>query len=114
MNETVAAVSDMLAPEQLEVQTAEEECYHGRLRNYDLIFLGFRATVAFSDKAVTGTTQVLPTGTPRVTRAVRRALPAAAAELSAAAHADTAAKRMQRPPASENRKQRSCSQLRAC
>ena len=62
MNETVAAVSDVLAPEQLEVQTAEHECDHGRLRNYGLISLGFRATVAFSDKAVTGTNQVLPTG----------------------------------------------------
>ena len=62
MNETVAAVSDMLAPEQLEVQTATDQCCHGRLRNCGLIFLGFRATVAFSDTAVTGTTQVLPTG----------------------------------------------------
>jgi hypothetical protein len=60
--ETVAAVSEMLAPEQLGVQTAEDEGYHGWLRNYGWIFLGFRATVAFSDTDVTGTNQVLPTG----------------------------------------------------
>jgi sulfopropanediol 3-dehydrogenase len=137
VNETVAAVSDVLAPEQLEVQTAEDECYHGRLRNYGLIFLGFRATVAFSDTDVTGTNRVLPTRPrrPIYGRSVGRFLrpplsyqrimddramnPMAEAVVAIshadgrAAHAATAAKRMQRPPASENRKQRSGSQLRA-
>ena len=59
--ETAAAVSDELAAEHLEVQTADDGWYHGRLRNYGSIFLGSRATVAYSDKGVTGTNHVLPT-----------------------------------------------------
>ena len=56
-------VSDELAPEHLEVQTAGDDAwYHARLRNYGSIFLGERATVAFSDKGATGTNHVLPTG----------------------------------------------------
>ena len=61
--ETAATVSDELAPEHLEVQTAADDAwYHARLRNYGSIFLGERATVAFSDKGATGTNHVLPTG----------------------------------------------------
>jgi sulfopropanediol 3-dehydrogenase len=60
--ERAAAVSDQLAPEHLEVQTADDEWFHDRLRNYGSLFLGERATVAFSDKGVTGTNHVLPTG----------------------------------------------------
>lgn len=60
--ETAAAVSDQLAPEHLEVQTADDDWFHDRLRNYGSLFLGERATVAFSDKGVTGTNHVLPTG----------------------------------------------------
>ena len=60
--ETAARVSDELAPEHLEVQTAEDDWYHARLRNYGSIFLGAHATVAFSDKGATGTNHVLPTG----------------------------------------------------
>jgi len=59
--ETAAAVSDQLAAEHLEVQTADDAWYHERLRNYGSIFLGSRATVAYSDKGVTGTNHVLPT-----------------------------------------------------
>jgi sulfopropanediol 3-dehydrogenase len=44
------------------VQTADDDWYHDRLRNYGSLFLGERATVAFSDKGVTGTNHVLPTG----------------------------------------------------
>ncbi|MBE2315645.1 histidinol dehydrogenase [Solirubrobacter sp. CPCC 204708] len=60
--ETAAAVSDELAPEHLEVQTGDDAWFHARLRNYGSIFLGARATVAFSDKGATGTNHVLPTG----------------------------------------------------
>jgi len=59
--ETAAALSDQLAAEHLEVQTADDAWYHERLRNYGSIFLGSRATVAYSDKGVTGTNHVLPT-----------------------------------------------------
>jgi sulfopropanediol 3-dehydrogenase len=55
-----AAASDVLAPEHLEVQTADDGWFHRRLRNYGSLFLGERATVAFSDKAI-GTNHVLPT-----------------------------------------------------
>ena len=56
-------MSDELAPEHLEVQTSEDDAwFHARLRNYGSIFLGERATVAFSDKGATGTNHVLPTG----------------------------------------------------
>ena len=44
------------------MQTADDAWYHARLRNYGSIFLGARATVAFSDKGATGTNHVLPTG----------------------------------------------------
>jgi sulfopropanediol 3-dehydrogenase len=60
--ETAVRVSDELAAEHLEVQTADDAWYHARLRNYGSIFLGARATVAFSDKGATGTNHVLPTG----------------------------------------------------
>ena len=59
--ETAARVSDDLAPEHLEIQTAEDDWYYARLRNYGSIFLGSRATVAYSDKGTTGTNHVLPT-----------------------------------------------------
>ena len=59
--ETAAFVCDQLAPEHLEVQSADDGWYHDRLRNYGSIFLGARATVAYSDKGATGTNHVLPT-----------------------------------------------------
>jgi sulfopropanediol 3-dehydrogenase len=58
--DAIAAV-DGLAPEHLEVQTADDDWYFERLRNYGSVFLGTRATVAFSDKAI-GTNHTLPTG----------------------------------------------------
>ena len=58
---TAVLVCDELAPEHLEVQTSEDGWYHDRLRNYGSIFLGARATVAYSDKGATGTNHVLPT-----------------------------------------------------
>jgi sulfopropanediol 3-dehydrogenase len=56
-----AALSDEVATEHLEVHTADDDWYLQRLRNYGSIFLGSRATVAFSDKAI-GTNHTLPTG----------------------------------------------------
>ena len=52
---------DGLAPEHLEVQTDRDKWYFEALRNYGSIFVGHRATVAFSDKAI-GTNHTLPTG----------------------------------------------------
>ncbi|HET9094282.1 MAG TPA: histidinol dehydrogenase [Solirubrobacteraceae bacterium] len=52
---------DGLAPEHLEIQTDRDAWYHEHLRNYGSIFIGERATVAFSDKAI-GTNHTLPTG----------------------------------------------------
>src|SRR5204862_3014246 len=59
--EDAVRVVDGLAPEHLEVQTADDDWFFARLRNYGSIFLGARATVAFSDKAI-GTNHTLPTG----------------------------------------------------
>ena len=59
--EGAAALSDEVAAEHLEVQTREDDWYFQRLRNYGSLFLGSRATVAFSDKAI-GTNHTLPTG----------------------------------------------------
>jgi sulfopropanediol 3-dehydrogenase len=55
------ALSDEVATEHLEVHTSDDAWYLERLRNYGSIFLGSRATVAFSDKAI-GTNHTLPTG----------------------------------------------------
>jgi sulfopropanediol 3-dehydrogenase len=54
-------VVDGIAPEHLEVQTARDAEYFDELRNYGSVFVGRRATVAFSDKAI-GTNHTLPTG----------------------------------------------------
>ena len=59
--EHAAMLSDEAAPEHLEVQTADDDWYLERLRNYGSLFVGTRATVAFSDKAI-GTNHTLPTG----------------------------------------------------
>jgi sulfopropanediol 3-dehydrogenase len=58
--EAAVALSDELAPEHLEIQTAHDDWYAGRLRNYGTLFVGERSTVAYSDKAI-GTNHVLPT-----------------------------------------------------
>jgi sulfopropanediol 3-dehydrogenase len=59
--EHAATLSDEVACEHLEVHTRDDAWYLGRLRNYGSLFLGSRATVAFSDKAI-GTNHTLPTG----------------------------------------------------
>lgn len=56
-----AALADEVATEHLEVHTREDSWYHEHLRNYGSLFLGARATVVFSDKAI-GTNHTLPTG----------------------------------------------------
>lgn len=57
----VVGVVDHIAPEHLEVQTADPDWYFERLAAYGTVFLGASATVAYSDKAI-GTNHVLPTG----------------------------------------------------
>ena len=52
---------DDLAPEHLEINTADDDFYYGHLRNYGSIFLGPWSTVAYSDKGMAGTNHVLPT-----------------------------------------------------
>ncbi|KJQ54313.1 histidinol dehydrogenase [Microbacterium sp. SA39] len=59
--ETAAALMDDLAPEHLELITADDEWYHENLRNYGSLFIGPWSTVAYSDKGMAGTNHVLPT-----------------------------------------------------
>jgi sulfopropanediol 3-dehydrogenase len=59
--ETAVRLMDDLAPEHLEVQTAEDQWYHANLRNYGSLFIGPWSTVAYSDKGMAGTNHVLPT-----------------------------------------------------
>jgi sulfopropanediol 3-dehydrogenase len=60
--EIAAQIMDLLAPEHLEIQTSDDGWYFDRLTNYGSIFLGPWSTVAYSDKGITGTNHVLPTG----------------------------------------------------
>jgi sulfopropanediol 3-dehydrogenase len=60
-DEEMAAVADQIAPEHLEVHTANPDWFVARLRNYGSLFIGTHATVTYSDKAI-GTNHVLPTG----------------------------------------------------
>jgi len=59
--EDAARLTDAYAPEHLEIQTARDDWYLGRLRNYGSAFVGPEATVAYGDKGV-GTNHTLPTG----------------------------------------------------
>ena len=54
-------VTDEIAPEHLQVQTADPDWFAERLTNYGTLFIGSHATVTYSDKAI-GTNHVLPTG----------------------------------------------------
>ena len=58
--EEMAAVSDEIAPEHLQVQASDLDWWLGRLSCYGSLFLGEETTVAFGDKA-SGTNHVLPT-----------------------------------------------------
>jgi sulfopropanediol 3-dehydrogenase len=59
--EDAVLVMDELAPEHLEVQTADDDWYHSALTNYGSLFLGAWSTVAYSDKGMAGTNHTLPT-----------------------------------------------------
>ena len=59
--EEAVLLMDEIAPEHLEVHTTDAGWYLENLRNYGSLFLGDRATVAYSDKGMTGTNHVLPT-----------------------------------------------------
>lgn len=59
--EDAVLVMDELAPEHLEIQTAEDEWYRGALTNYGSLFVGQWSTVAYSDKGMAGTNHTLPT-----------------------------------------------------
>lgn len=59
---TAVELMDILAPEHLEVITADDDYYQKNLTNYGSLFLGEWSTVAYSDKGITGTNHVLPTG----------------------------------------------------
>ncbi|MCZ2403466.1 histidinol dehydrogenase [Paenarthrobacter sp. Z7-10] len=60
--DTAIEIMDQLAPEHLELQTSDDDYYHQNLKNYGSIFLGPWSTVAYSDKGISGTNHVLPTG----------------------------------------------------
>ena len=60
--ETAVAIMDRLAPEHLEVLAEDLDWYLRTLRNYGSLFLGPWSTVAYSDKGISGTNHVLPTG----------------------------------------------------
>jgi sulfopropanediol 3-dehydrogenase len=59
-DEDLASVANDIAPEHLEVQTADPDWFLPRLTNYGSLFIGTHATVAYSDKAI-GTNHTLPT-----------------------------------------------------
>jgi sulfopropanediol 3-dehydrogenase len=52
---------DSYAPEHLEIQTADDDFYLARLRNFGSAFVGEESTVAYGDKGI-GTNHTLPTG----------------------------------------------------
>lgn len=59
--EVAVRLMDDLAPEHLEIMTADDDWYHDNLTSYGSIFLGKWSTVAYSDKGMAGTNHVLPT-----------------------------------------------------
>ena len=59
--DTAISLMDDFAPEHLELQTADDDEYMARLRNYGSLFVGRWSTVAYSDKGMGGTNHVLPT-----------------------------------------------------
>lgn len=59
--EDAVTLMDRLAPEHLELLTADDDWYAARLTCYGSLFLGAWSTVAYSDKGISGTNHVLPT-----------------------------------------------------
>jgi sulfopropanediol 3-dehydrogenase len=60
-DDALVRLADAIATEHLEIQTANPEWFFARVDSYGTLFVGERATVAYSDKAI-GTNHVLPTG----------------------------------------------------
>lgn len=58
---TAVEIMDLLAPEHLEILTADLDFYLDNLHNYGSLFLGEWSTVAYADKGMSGTNHVLPT-----------------------------------------------------
>ncbi|MFF5257990.1 histidinol dehydrogenase [Actinomadura viridis] len=58
---TAVELMDDLAPEHLELLTADDDHYLDALHNYGSVFIGRWSTVAYSDKGMAGTNHVLPT-----------------------------------------------------
>ncbi|MFZ5791158.1 MAG: histidinol dehydrogenase [Pseudomonadota bacterium] len=58
--ETMVAYSDFIAPEHLQVHTADPHATARKLRNYGSLFIGPLASVVYSDKCC-GTNHTLPT-----------------------------------------------------
>ena len=99
-DEEMAQVSDDYAAEHLEVQTANDDWFTDRLKNYGSLFVGEETTVSYGDKC-SGTNHILPTKgaahytgglsvhkfmkvvtTQRMTREANREVGAAAARIS--------------------------------
>ena len=99
-DEEIAQISDEYAAEHLEVQTARDEWFTDRLKNYGSLFVGEETTVSYGDKC-SGTNHILPTKgaahytgglsvhkylkivtTQRMTREANRKVGAAAARIS--------------------------------
>jgi sulfopropanediol 3-dehydrogenase len=99
-DEEMAQISDEYAAEHLEVQTARDEWFTDRLKNYGSLFVGEETTVSYGDKC-SGTNHILPTKgaahytgglsvhkylkivtTQRMTREANRKVGAAAARIS--------------------------------
>ena len=59
-DEEMAQISDDYAAEHLEVQTANDEWFTDRLKNYGSLFVGEETTVSYGDKC-SGTNHILPT-----------------------------------------------------
>ena len=77
---TAVEIMDLLAPEHLEILTADPDFYLDNLHNYGSLFLGEWSTVAYADKGMSGTNHVLPTarGRPLHRRSLGHRLPEAA------------------------------------
>lgn len=58
--ESAAVASDRYAAEHLQLQTADDDWYVERLKNYGSLFIGEETTVAYGDKC-SGTNHILPT-----------------------------------------------------
>ena len=59
-DEEMAKISDEYAAEHLEVQTAKNEWFEKRLKNYGSLFVGEETTVTYGDKC-SGPNHILPT-----------------------------------------------------